>query len=116
MKEGLDTREIVEKLELPHDLERAWLIRWLVVARFHREHEMTFRIILGSQIELLQLANTGVPPDMDGARAIFEKAKATYPDLYAGFSYEAWLNYPLNRGLARLDGARIRTTPIGQIF
>jgi hypothetical protein len=110
------TREELERLALPRELERAWLIRAWALADYRHAHEITFRTLLGSQINLLHAAASVSPPDAQAARAIFDRAKVEYPALYEGFSYEMWLNYPVTRGLVHMDGARIRATLTGQDF
>jgi hypothetical protein len=100
----------------------AWLIRGVVHWRFARNHEIIYRLILGSQIELLLQANTTSPPNMDQAQAtMYESAKAAYPDIYAKFPFEAWLNYPINVGLLTKEPAEagseiLKITPLGKHF
>jgi hypothetical protein len=115
-----ELRKTVEDLKMPPELERAWLIRTIAVARVDRAHEISYRTILGSQIALMLLANTAAPPDMERARAMYEEAKAAHPSIYENFAFETWVHYPLNVGLLRLDNssgaALIRITHAGQDF
>ncbi len=85
------------------EIKRAWLIRGVAVARIERAHEMNYRLIMGSQIALLLQANTGVNFDVDAARAIYDEAKAKYPEIYKTFEFETWLNWPANTGLMKID-------------
>jgi hypothetical protein len=115
-----EVRRAVAAAAGPADLKEAWLIRAIAVHRVNHGHEMVYRIILGSQISLLLLANTNAPPDMQKARELYDAAKAAFPQLYEGFPFEMWVRYPINVGLAWLDSAataaRIKITPIGQDF
>jgi hypothetical protein len=104
----------------PPDIQKAWLIRAVAVNRVMRGHEIVYRLILGSQIELLLAANTAPLPNMVRAHQIFDAAKARFPDLYTNFSFEAWLHYPLNNVLLKIETLGVeqvlRITPFGQDF
>jgi hypothetical protein len=107
--------------DLPRDLEKAWLIRSIAIARMERTHEMHYRLILGSQIELMMLANTPLPPTESRARELYDRAKATFPAIYSTFSFESWSQWPMNAGLLRAEktsaGSTVfRTTPMGRDF
>jgi hypothetical protein len=103
------------------DVKRAWLIRGAAVARLEKAHETTYRLIMGSQIGLLLQANTGATFEVDAARAIYGEAKTKYPEIYKAFEFEAWLNWPANIGLIKIDrGAsnqsKITITDLGKDF
>ena len=107
--------------KLSSDLEKAWLIRSLAEARIQRGHEMVYRLVLGSQINLILLANTANPPTIERAREIFEQAKLSFPTIYTKFEFDAWKQFPINVGLLRTDttteGVSIfRITPVGRDF
>jgi hypothetical protein len=107
--------------ELPRELEKAWLIRWIAIARVQRIHEINYRVIVGSQISLMLLANTPGPPTLAKAREIYDSAKATYPELYATFAFENWYGWPALAGLLRLEQTASGTsvfkiTPAGRDF
>lgn len=108
-------------LSLPPDVERAWLLRGAAAFRVARGHEVTYRLIVGSQINVLLEANTGVPPNVDRAREIYNAAAASWPDIYRSFAFETWFHFPVNSGLLRIDPAGagpsiLRITPLGQDF
>ena len=105
----------------PEEVKRAWLIRAVAIARLERAHETTYRLIMGSQIALLLQANTGTAFDVDASRAIYEEAKAKYPEIYKAFEFEAWLNWPANTGLLKIEPdtsnrSVIEITEIGKDF
>jgi hypothetical protein len=106
----------LEAVKLPQDLERAWLIRGVIVHRFQRAHEKNYRILLGSQLSLLLGANTPTPLDMKAAEEIYNSAKMAFPTMYDGFSFDQWVDFPIRIGLARVDATRIVTTPTGRNF
>jgi hypothetical protein len=114
-------RAILTSANYPYDLERDWLIREVAIARVQRIHEINYRLVLGSQINLMLLANTKNPPTTEKAREIFDQAKAMYPALYQDFTFEAWKQYPTNIGLLRAETTAtgitlFRITPAGRDF
>jgi hypothetical protein len=103
------------------DVKRAWLIRGIAVARLERAHEITYRLIMGSQIALLLQANSGSTVDIDAARAIYDEAKAKYPELYKTFDFDNWLVWPKNSGLTKEEQdasnkTLIKITDVGKDF
>jgi hypothetical protein len=111
-----ETRNAVAAANLPTDVERAWLIRAIAVTRVMRGHEMVYRVITGSQLDLMLKANSASPPNMDKAREIHDVAKSAFPDLYKEFSFETWVNFPIHSGLLREEASILRITPLGQDF
>ena len=116
-------KEITTALETSHypaDIQKAWLIRAVAVNRVMRGHEIVYRLILGSQIELLLAANAAPQPNMVRAHQIYDSAKSAFPVVYANFSFEAWLHYLLNNVLVQHEQLGVeqilRITPLGQDF
>ena len=72
-----EIRDVLAQANLPPDLERTWLIRIIASWRVMHSHEVTFRLIMGSQIALLLEANTPAPPDLERARGLYEQASLT---------------------------------------
>ena len=70
------------------EVERAWLIRSLVTLSVLRTHDMVYRVIFGSQLNLMLQANTASPPNTDRAREIYDAAVASFPEIYADFSFD----------------------------
>ncbi|MBR1172784.1 hypothetical protein JQ617_02350 [Bradyrhizobium sp. KB893862 SZCCT0404] len=103
------------------EVKRLWLIRGMAVAKMERAHEITYRLIMGSQIGLLLQANTGVPTSMESARAIYDDAKNNFPAIYNNFDFDGWLTWPSNTGLINIEqhgvaGSIITITDIGKEF
>lgn len=100
------------------DVKQAWVVRALAVARLWRDHEIRYRTITGSQIELMLRANSPSPVDEASARSVYDIAAQNFPDTYRNFSFDTWLNWPINSGLMRRDHGtgRILITPLGQDF
>jgi hypothetical protein len=115
-----ETSTVLEASKYPPDLQIAWLTRAVAVHRVLRDHEIVYRLILGSQIELLFAANTAPLPNMVRAHQIFDAAKARFSDLYINFSFDAWLQFLLNTKLVQTPTLGVeqvvRTTPLGQDF
>jgi hypothetical protein len=116
-----EIRAALTTANLPHDLEKAWLIRLVATTRVQRVHEVNYRIILGSQITLMLAANTSNATTMEKAREIFDQAKVTYPTIYQNFTFEAWIHYPVFVRLLRKEATAagitlLRITPAGRDF
>jgi hypothetical protein len=113
-------RKDFEPLNLPRDLERAWLCRFIATARVERLHEMNYRLIFGSQIQLMLLARSAAPPDEPRARRLYDAAAADSPNIYSDFTFENWIGFPINAGLLYLHRngtpAVVKTTPAGEDF
>lgn len=104
------------------EVKRLWLIRGIAVAKMERAHEITYRLIMGSQINLLLQANTGVPATMESARTIYDEAKKNFPAIYNTFDFDGWLTWMANTGLVKVESqgvagaAKITITDIGKEF
>jgi hypothetical protein len=114
-------RTALTQSQIPADAEKAWLIRTAAVFSVQRAHEITYRVILGSQINLMLLANTPNPPTTEKAREIFDQAKSAFPAIYTNFEFEAWSQYPIRAGLLRMEATTadvtvFRITPTGRDF
>jgi hypothetical protein len=112
-------RKEIEQLNLPRELERAWLYRFIAVARVERVHEINYRLIFGSQIQLMLLARSAAPPDETRARQLYDAAAADSPNIYSNFTFENWIGFPINAGLLSLHPgtpAVLKTTPAGEDF
>jgi hypothetical protein len=102
------------------EVKTAWLIRGLASERLSRLHEMHYRLITGSQLNLLLQLNTGLPFKLSDARGIYDNAKTNHPVLYTNFSFEDWINWPKNVGLIQFAEMRptalVTITPAGRDF
>jgi hypothetical protein len=109
------------QIKLPADVEKAWLIRTVATVRVQRAHEIVYRLVLGSQINLMLLANTPTPPTIEKAREIFDQARSAFPAIYNNFEFEAWRQFPVRAGLLQMEvtaagGTVFRITPVGRDF
>jgi hypothetical protein len=116
-----ELRTELAQSKLSPDIEKAWLIRAVVTSRTQRGHEIIYRLVLGSQINLMLLANTPNPPTAEKAREIFDQAKSSFPSMYENFEFEAWRQFPIRTGLLRMEvtaaGVTVfRITPAGRDF
>jgi hypothetical protein len=105
--------------DIPADVQKAWLVRAVSIARIQRAHEMTYRLILGAQISLLTEANGPVPCSETRAREIYERGKTLFPLVYNDFSFENWIRWPVTTGLLQKEDGVVpvfRITQIGRDF
>jgi hypothetical protein len=79
------------------------------------EFEVVYRLIFGSQLDLLLRANAG-SLDEAGADALYQNAKAQFPAVHQANSLDMWLGFLANYGLINRSNGRISTTPKGKEF
>jgi hypothetical protein len=106
---------------VPQQHREPWLIRLTAINATEVGHERLYRLISGSQIDLIVRANSITPPSLDQARQMYENAKSAWPDLYANFPFESWINFPLNMKLLYAEAAGdkatiFKITPRGRDF
>jgi hypothetical protein len=120
-----EIQSLLSEIKLPPELEKAWLIRIVAHWRMMYGHEVTYRLIVGSHITLLLLADTISPPNTAKARELYEAARTTHPEVYTNFTFETWINWPVMRGLltrhvgdeaVSSDVVLFKITPLGQDF
>ena len=91
------------------------LVRAYALTLTQKDFEVVYRIIFGSQLELLLLANAG-GVDLSAAEQIFERAKAQFPVVHANAAVEDWLSYPIAMKLLEKNSSRLFITGRGQEF
>lgn len=98
------------------DLKQARLIRGFAIALLQKDFETIYRIIFGSQIDLLLAANAG-GITRDRATEIFSQAAAIYPQVHQNANADMWMAFPKNADLISQDeNGRITTTARGKEF
>src|SRR5262245_22436193 len=62
-------------------------------------HERNYRVIFGSQLQLMALMNVdvGVPPNV--AKGVYDTAKAAYPEVYRSYIFDQWIGFLQDTGL-----------------
>jgi hypothetical protein len=115
-----EIKAALEKAKYPLELQNAWLLRAVAMNRVMRDHEIVYRLILGSQVNFLLEANAAPLPDMARAHQIFDDAKARFPDIYTNFSFDTWFHFLLNAKLVQATAVGVaqvlRITSLGQDF
>jgi hypothetical protein len=106
---------------VPQQHRELWLIRLTAINATELGHERVYRLISGSQIGLILQANSITPPTSEQARQMYENAKSAWPDWYANFPFETWINFPLNMKLLYAEAAGdkptiFKITPRGRDF
>lgn len=93
------------------------LIRYLAGMQIAIGFEESYRLIWGSQLNLLTYLNS--QPDgqpTEAMRLFYTLASSQYPEAYEGYSFEAWLGFVRDHLLLREDGGRLRITVRGREF
>jgi hypothetical protein len=71
-----------------------WALRMYAMTAVEKAHETNYRVIVGSQIFALKMANqNGGKLSDENLRSIYSNALLEHPGEYQGFSYEAWLGF-----------------------
>ena len=97
------------------DAKRRRLIRATAMMNLQHDFEVVYRLIFGSQLEVLLRANAG-SLDEAGADALYQNAKAQFPIVHLGGSLDGRLGFLVNHGLINRNNGRISTTPKGKEF
>jgi hypothetical protein len=92
------------------------LVKHLAVTQLLLRAEVTYRTIFGSQILLLKSLNTTGGATRDQLSKFYEDAKAEFPQAFANYSFDQYLQYLLGFGLIRQDRQHYEITVAGQEF
>jgi len=91
--------------------------RYLAVTYIALSFEVTYRLIWGSQLNLLDYLNSQIDGQpTEALRPFYVLASSQYPEWYGGYSFEQWLGFLRDQLLIREDAARIRITVRGREF
>jgi hypothetical protein len=79
-------------------------------------HERNYTAILGSQLNLLAQASPAGGITTAMANALYEQAKAVYPQVYTTFRFDQWIGFLINAGLLAQIGEAYVLTNFGRGF
>lgn len=93
------------------------LVRYLAVFQMGYAFEYIYGIIWGRQIMLLETLNP-LPQRMElaTARLHYDAAAAIWPEVYAGYSFDNWIQFLEGMHLITRSGNRILITAAGREF
>jgi hypothetical protein len=80
-------------------------------------HERNYRMIFGSQLQLLEMmiADAGIPAAV--AMNAYNMAKTAHPDIYRSITFEQWIGFLLRAGLCNVaPNGNYVLTPFGRGF
>lgn len=97
-----NVRASLERLATPSDKDKI-LIRSVAAMATDREFERAYRLIYGSQINALGRLNSAGEDGLssDDVRPSYDEAARLYPDLYATYPFERWIDFLTRSGLVR---------------
>jgi hypothetical protein len=75
------------------------LVRHLAATQLQYYAERVYRLIFGTQITLLKWLNTSGVATRAQLVSFYEWGKQLWPDLYANYSFEAYLNFLVSHAL-----------------
>jgi len=113
-----EAEELVRKLAnefLSGNERENFLVRFLTIGSIVFQFEITWYNIFASQIEALQQLNSG-PLKREDLFQYYTHAAATYPHVYATYSFDQWIGYMRGQILLREDGDQINITVRGRAF
>ncbi len=92
------------------------LIKYFAVVYIEYLFLNIYRIIWGSQINLLDYLNTQNGQSREALKIFYDIGTSQYPDVYENYSYDQWLGYLKDQVLLREDNAMFRITVRGREF
>jgi hypothetical protein len=108
-------RKDINALKIPQPELPDILIRHLAVTQLALRAEMIYRMIFGSQIELLRAVNEFGPRTKDEAKAFYDAATTQYPGL-APYRFEDYMNFLVTHGLLVQQDDKFAITTAGKEF
>jgi hypothetical protein len=102
---------------LSEDEKRDLLVRILAQAQLEAAFERIYNIIFGSQIAFLRRLNgPALRLSVEDAHSFFEPYARQFPQIYANFTFNQWLDFLKNVGLVTQNGDLIEITDLGRDF
>ncbi len=92
------------------------LTKYFAVAYIEYLFLNIYRIIFGSQINLLDFLNTQDGQSRETLKIFYDLAADQYADFYKNYPYDQWLGYLLGQVLLREDNGILRITIRGREF
>lgn len=92
------------------------LTRYVAVLSIAYTFSEVYRIIWGSQLNLLDYLNTQSQQPIVALRTFYNSAASQYPFYYSTYTYEQWLGFLKDRLLIREDSGLIGITVRGREF
>jgi hypothetical protein len=107
----------INKLAFTPDVERKYLMRSIVEAKFMMHYMRAARFAFGSQLGLLTQANgVGGPVPITQAKEIYTQAAKQFRDIYRGFSFDSWLGFLVDNNFAVVENDKVAATDLGRDF
>jgi len=80
-------------------------------------HERNYRMIFGSQLQLLEMMNADVGVSKEAAKSTYDAARTAYSDVYRSITFEQWIGFLINAGLCNVaPNGNYVLTPYGRGF
>ena len=92
------------------------LVHALASTNIQVSHERTYRGIFGSQMSALLTMNNPSGATEETVKKIYDAAVAQYPELYKDFTFEKWVAFLMQGGLATHVEGRYEPTAYGRGF
>ncbi|OFZ41517.1 MAG: hypothetical protein A3D92_08750 [Bacteroidetes bacterium RIFCSPHIGHO2_02_FULL_44_7] len=92
------------------------LIRYVAALSIAYTFSEVYRIIWGSQLNLLDYINSQNPQPSEALRVFYNSGEAQYPLIYSGYPFEQWLGFLKDQLLIREDKGLIAITVRGREF
>lgn len=92
------------------------LMRYLAAMSIAYVFSEVYRLIWGSQLNLLDYLNSHNGQPAESLRSFYNLGIALYPDYYKQYSFEQWLGFLKDQLLIREDGGLISITVRGREF
>jgi len=109
-------RQDLKKIQLDSNKTIELLINRLAITELFFLAERLYRLIYGSQLFILKLLNTSGPQPTSVLLSVYEHAKAQWPDFYAKYSADQYLNFMVGHDLIAASAGTYSITEAGKEF
>lgn len=92
------------------------LIRHLAATQILHKAEQLYRLIFGSQIEVMRYLNEYGPQPEAAIRPYFDRAKAESPAFYKTYTFENWIGFPLSQQAIAFENETYGISLFGRQF
>jgi len=93
-----------------------WIFREGAKLSIALDFEQIYRVVFGSQMEVLGRANRPTGQSVVGTQQLYDAVAQAAPQTYNAYTYDAWRGFIEGHGLVMQVGDKVFTTDKGRLF